>query len=263
MNKSGSDGAAEALRRTARKSRGRAPFATAESRISPLTRSDVCRRTLRSTGAHHREDRANQEEKYARMTPASVMLRGMRTPTRQLAFDLRDSPRWGGRRAGAGRRRGPNPRDPHRTRPALEAQHPCHVTLKVRSGLPSLRSAKLVRELERSLAAACQRGRFRVAHYSIQHDHVHLIVEAAGRHALACGMKSIAARVARPRIVGAVVHRVDPSDPPCAWSGTPPGCSAPHVAARDRLAPPRADRSVGGAGRAVIQGGPSEAPLAG
>jgi hypothetical protein len=76
------------------------------------------------------------------------------------------------------------------------------VTLKVRSGLPSLRSAKLVRELERSLAAACQRGRFRVAHYSIQHDHVHLIVEAAGRHALACGMKSIAARVARPASSG-------------------------------------------------------------
>jgi hypothetical protein len=52
-------------------------------------------------------------------------------------------------------------------------------------------------ELERSFAAACERGRFRLAHYSIQHDHVHLIVEAAGRHALACGMKSIAARVAR------------------------------------------------------------------
>jgi REP element-mobilizing transposase RayT len=55
----------------------------------------------------------------------------------------------------------------------------------------------LVREVERSLAAACERGSFRVAHYSIQADHVHLIVESAGKHALACGMKSIAARVAR------------------------------------------------------------------
>jgi REP element-mobilizing transposase RayT len=60
-----------------------------------------------------------------------------------------------------------------------------------------LRSVKLVRQLERSFAAACERSRFRVVHYSIQPDHVHLIVEAMSNHALACGMKSIAARVAR------------------------------------------------------------------
>jgi REP element-mobilizing transposase RayT len=71
------------------------------------------------------------------------------------------------------------------------------VTLKVRHGLPSLRAARFVREIERSFAEACERGRFRVAHYSIQPDHVHLIVEATGKHELACGMKSIAARVAR------------------------------------------------------------------
>jgi REP element-mobilizing transposase RayT len=71
------------------------------------------------------------------------------------------------------------------------------VTLKVRRGLPSLRTVKLVRELERSFAAACERGRFRVAHYSIQPDHVHLIVEAAGKQALACGMKAVGSRVAR------------------------------------------------------------------
>jgi REP element-mobilizing transposase RayT len=69
--------------------------------------------------------------------------------------------------------------------------------LKVRRGLPSLRSVKLVHGLERSLAAACERGRFRVVHYSIQPDHVHLIVEATDKCSLACGMKSIGARVAR------------------------------------------------------------------
>ena len=56
---------------------------------------------------------------------------------------------------------------------------------------------KLVRELERSLAAACERGRFRVVHYSIQPDHVHMIVEATNKEALACGMKAIGARLAR------------------------------------------------------------------
>jgi REP element-mobilizing transposase RayT len=69
--------------------------------------------------------------------------------------------------------------------------------LKVRRGLPSLRTVKLVRELERSFAAACDRGRFRIVHYSIQHDHLHAIVEATSARDLACGMKSIAARFAR------------------------------------------------------------------
>jgi REP element-mobilizing transposase RayT len=74
---------------------------------------------------------------------------------------------------------------------------PCHVTLKVRTGLPSLRSARFVREFERSLRAAYERGRFRVAHYVVQPDHVHAIVEAASREDLASGMKSLGARVAR------------------------------------------------------------------
>jgi REP element-mobilizing transposase RayT len=125
------------------------------------------------------------------------MILSMNRRARQLALDLRDASRWGGRRAGAGRKRGPNPRDPHRMRAGHASRFPCHVTLKVRRGLPSLRTVRLVRELERSFAVACERGRFRVAHYSIQSDHVHLIVEAAGNRDLACGMKSIAARLAR------------------------------------------------------------------
>ena len=71
------------------------------------------------------------------------------------------------------------------------------MTLQVREGLPSLRHAKLVRELEQSFSRSCERGSFRVVHYSIQHDHVHLVVEAKGREALGRGMKSIAARFAR------------------------------------------------------------------
>jgi REP element-mobilizing transposase RayT len=54
-----------------------------------------------------------------------------------------------------------------------------------------------VHEVRRTLALACERGEFRVAHYSIQRDHAHLIVEAHGREALARGMKSVAARLAR------------------------------------------------------------------
>jgi REP element-mobilizing transposase RayT len=71
------------------------------------------------------------------------------------------------------------------------------VTLRLRANLPSLREGRFVREWRRSLAEAAERGSFRVNHYSLQGDHAHLIVEAQGKHALACGMKSVAARLAR------------------------------------------------------------------
>jgi hypothetical protein len=117
--------------------------------------------------------------------------------TRQLVLDLRAPVRWGGARAGAGRKPGTRPRDPHRRRAPLAARHPCHVTLKVRPDLPSLRSGRFVAELERTWRAARERGRFRLVHYSLQGDHAHLIVEAASARDLACGLKSIAARFAR------------------------------------------------------------------
>ena len=54
-----------------------------------------------------------------------------------------------------------------------------------------------MREFRRTLAQAKERQAFRVVHYSLQRDHVHLIVEAAGKLALGRGMKSVAARLAR------------------------------------------------------------------
>jgi REP element-mobilizing transposase RayT len=72
-----------------------------------------------------------------------------------------------------------------------------HVTLRVKANLPSLRDGRFVREWRRSLAESSERGDFRVNHYSLQGDHAHLIVEAHGKDALARGMKSIAARLAR------------------------------------------------------------------
>jgi REP element-mobilizing transposase RayT len=97
-------------------------------------------------------------------------------------------------------------RDPHRKRAALASRHPCHVTLKVRKNMPSLRSARLVAELERSWREARSRERFRLVHYSVQNDHVHMIVEATSARELACGLKAIAARFARA--VNREFHRI-------------------------------------------------------
>jgi REP element-mobilizing transposase RayT len=56
---------------------------------------------------------------------------------------------------------------------------------------------RLVREVEASFRRACERGRFRLVHYSIQSNHLHLIVEAASTSDLGRGMKSLGARLAR------------------------------------------------------------------
>jgi REP element-mobilizing transposase RayT len=120
---------------------------------------------------------------------------------RQVTFDEHrrqiDVGRHGGYRPGAGR----PPRRPgivhHVRRPNVQLGCPVHVTVRVRKGLPSLRSRRFVRAFRASLSDASERGSFRVVHYSIQRDHLHLIVEAAGKAALASGMKSISARLAR------------------------------------------------------------------
>jgi REP element-mobilizing transposase RayT len=78
------------------------------------------------------------------------------------------------------------------------------VTLKVREGLRSLRDVRLVRALEGAFRGGCERAGFRLTHYAILGDHVHLVVEADDRRALGRGMMGIGARLARAvnRVLG-------------------------------------------------------------
>jgi REP element-mobilizing transposase RayT len=114
----------------------------------------------------------------------------------QLSFDdHRRRTGRGGPRAGAGRPRGRRTVVYHVRRDALPTECPVHVTLRVRSGIDSLRSRTFVRVLKRSLREACVRAR--LVHFSVQRDHLHLILEATSKQALGSAMKSISARVAR------------------------------------------------------------------
>jgi hypothetical protein len=104
---------------------------------------------------------------------------------------------WGGRRRGAGRKPSTDrPGPPHGTRPPHQARHPVHVTLRARRGLPSLRGDRVFATLRRSLTAATK-DFFRIVHFSVQSDHVHLIVEGDGRTALIRGIQGLAIRCAR------------------------------------------------------------------
>lgn len=120
-------------------------------------------------------------------------------PGTQLALALSLSPchGWGGRRRGAGRKPGARPPVPHRPRAGVAGRFPAHVTLKLRAGIPSLRSVRVVRAVERSFRESCDRGDFRLVHYTLLHNHAHCIVEVSDAAALAGGMKAIGARLAR------------------------------------------------------------------
>ena len=103
----------------------------------------------------------------------------------------------GGPRHGAGRPRGVRPRGKHRPRERIVARGPVHVTIRLKRGIPSLRQPRFVRRFRTSLAQACVRHGFRVVHYSLQRDHVHLLIEARNNRSIACGMKSVGARIGK------------------------------------------------------------------
>lgn len=104
----------------------------------------------------------------------------------------------GGARRGAGRPpNGERAGVTHARRPHLARHHAAIVTMKVLTGLPSLRRTPLFLEIRKALAAGKDRFGFRLVHFSIQGDHVHLIAEAEDRHSLSRGMQGLSVRFAR------------------------------------------------------------------
>jgi REP element-mobilizing transposase RayT len=63
--------------------------------------------------------------------------------------------------------------------------------------VPSLRGHASFREVRAALALGRERFGFRLVHFSVQRDHLHLIAEAADRRALGRGVQGLTIRVAR------------------------------------------------------------------
>lgn len=117
---------------------------------------------------------------------------------RELQLPLPLPSGWGGARQGAGRPPATGRRQVlHRERPKHRPEHPVHVTL--RATCRSLRSPFVFPSLRNAIAAATQAAptSFRIAEFSVQGDHIHLIVEAKDRAALVEGMRGLCIRVAR------------------------------------------------------------------
>ena len=77
-----------------------------------------------------------------------------------------------------------------------KGRNPLHVTLRAGRGLPSLREQVIFFEMRSALARTARRW-FRVVHFSVQANHVHLLVEADDKASLSRGMMGVAIRMAR------------------------------------------------------------------
>src|SRR5262245_31878791 len=95
-------------------------------------------------------------------------------------------------------RRGERSRVPHRRRPQV-SNAALHVSMHLIDGLPSMRTPRAKRRIERSIKQANDQERFgcQVVEYSILPNHLHLIVEAENERGLARGMKGLKVRLAR------------------------------------------------------------------
>jgi REP element-mobilizing transposase RayT len=85
----------------------------------------------------------------------------------------------------------------HRTREALEVRTPLHVVVRCGADVRGLRRWRVAKVLARAFRAGCARDGFRIVQFSVQGNHIHLVIEADSAHALAEGMRAWTIRVAR------------------------------------------------------------------
>jgi REP element-mobilizing transposase RayT len=67
----------------------------------------------------------------------------------------------------------------------------------MRKNVGKLRTHRCFRALARAFWGGCNRFGFRLIHYSVQGNHMHLLVEAQDERSLARGMNGLGVRVAR------------------------------------------------------------------
>jgi putative transposase len=113
---------------------------------------------------------------------------------RQLVLHPRT---WGGRREGAGRPRRASSGLSHTTRPNHPRRFPLHITWRIRREVGNLRTDKRFLRIQRAFRYGGDRFGLRLVEFSVQSNHVHLIVEADDKLSLSRGLQGLAIRVAK------------------------------------------------------------------
>ena len=121
-----------------------------------------------------------------------------RAPTVQLTLEQARKPdgKHGGWRPGAGRPRG-RKKVAHVEREEFKATQPLHVTWRIAEGVRSLRREAVLEIVRTTLGKHANRDDFRVVEFNVLGNHLHFVIEASGKKALARGMQGIAVRLAR------------------------------------------------------------------
>ncbi len=93
--------------------------------------------------------------------------------------------------------KGPRSSERHEVRPELRANQAVHVTLRASDELERKRTRDVYDAVRWATIAIAERAGCRIVHLSIQHNHVHLLVEADDKMALARGMQAFQISAAR------------------------------------------------------------------
>lgn len=126
------------------------------------------------------------------------------SPDSQLSFKLFEPlPRRGGMRENAGRPRS-RAGVSHEIRPLHKARHPFHITLDVQEDLPALRSDGMFAIFVETVRGA-QSEQFRIVHFSVQDNHLHMIGEAEDREAISRGLQGF--KVSSAKLLNAYLGR--------------------------------------------------------
>ena len=91
----------------------------------------------------------------------------------------------------------PNARLRHAKRPTLAKRYLVHVTWRMRADLPNLRDPTTMGAIRNAYRRGKNRFGFRLVHYSVQSNHVHMLCEAQDERSLARGLQGLAVRVAK------------------------------------------------------------------
>ena len=92
----------------------------------------------------------------------------------------------------------------HGRREVLKVRTPLHVVVRCGEDVRGLRRWRVARVLGGAFRAGCAREGFRICHFSVQGNHIHLVIEADSARALSEGMRAWTIRVARTlnRVLG-------------------------------------------------------------
>jgi REP element-mobilizing transposase RayT len=85
----------------------------------------------------------------------------------------------------------------HTRRSPVNPGHPHLVTIRVRTGTWNLRSQRCFAVIVAAFNTANARKSIRIVHYTVQGNHVHLLVEADDRRAMSNGMRALLISLAR------------------------------------------------------------------